>query len=757
MISAKIPDEPVPINEDSELINTIRCKISDKINKFQQISKELSRPVQFLQYTNENEINSQLSDIFYDVASILYRLSVSPTNIASIVNTIPPELQKICSYTPKIKQMRDSIEGLSFDIEDQSIRFDDTLTTIRQTFSERQDSIQKDYQTQIARIVIDNSNEEEQLEKDLYDLQIRLAKQLDNQFSSERTDKEEIRRKSVALNVKGEENSSDQSKQIPISVSPTSFSLGPPGADTQISSNADNSSSSNEILFAKQGRARGMAITKTSPSISRDRLLKRNHDFLNDNENDFENSNSYENNATSSSQYYDENSEQNEEEEYLILSNDSYDNFNSNQLNAYQNNLDDLNSESNISLEIIPNECEKTDISYYNKRSETAKLEQKKLNDELFRLQNFYTREKKRLHELIEQKTQDSVQIAQKQLSKQFGNHQRRTRQLDGLFQKREKELQQKIVHVEQSKKEQNDKLKKEIEEKKKVLKATEQSFKNEIKKIKNQTQTEIQKRNEEIQALRAKNQKEIDDFQKEEVVYSIREPDSIFLNSPRRAVSHSSLTARNFNGTFGVTEKGLNNENRSVERAIRSIEEQFRITNQIIRNTIEMAKLNLIDIEKKKENTSLKIENLKKIQQVKNSIRNCTNENVLAVQSTLEEYKNNHENIEKVPLSIIQDEMKEELKEKKEQYDAVKKLFEDLELNIASKYQEAIKEEEISRQNQIKQIQIELQNATQRLNEISRQNQQTRHKHQTEKVQHAMGSINMEPKCIKPLPLLKH
>ena len=113
--------------------------------------------------------------------------------------------------------MRDSIEGLSFDIEDQSIRFDDTLTTIRQTFSERQDSIQKDYQTQIARIVIDNSNEEEQLEKDLYDLQMRLAKQLDNQFSSERTDKEEIRRKSVALNEKGEENSSKTNSNISFS------------------------------------------------------------------------------------------------------------------------------------------------------------------------------------------------------------------------------------------------------------------------------------------------------------------------------------------------------------------------------------------------------------------------------------------------------------------------------------------------------------------------------------------------------------
>lgn len=826
--------------EDQKL-KIIRLKINSEVQKFQDASISLSKPVPFQRFPNENKINSQIADIMYDAALILDRTTSKKIDLSKMGDNMPPEAKALFDFDEPIQQMKEQIEELSFDVENQSIQFDEATTTAHQLFSDKIIFLQKEYQARIAKLVIDYTNEEERMEKKLEGLHEKLDSQLEKEFSQQIAERDEIRKQLISLKQKYEETSIMLNSQANLSTaahksnSQTSFSLSSPmsaaASNTDIASsetknhissiNGDDgfpSSMSTDInTIRKKGRSRGMAIEKSMPTITRDRSLNASSDAFNINDNNNDNSdalidNDNENNRLASSSLYYENTsvEENsaslanqiEEEEEYALSGESYENSNENENFAVSVNSAD-----------IDNESEKTDIVYYNKRAEKAKSEKQKLSEELYRLQNYYSREKNRLREDIIKAKNASDMNVKKQLEKQKSNYQRKRKQFDELFKQREKDLKKKIALVEETKVSSANKIRNEIDERKKSIRESDVLIQSKIRNIEKKTNDEIQKYDNEISQLKIQNEAEIQEIKNNHLAtmkklrdgqiqkFPIRPPPQPpssspnspsstcgglsesstkqVIKSPRRTESQLDLNLPSIGSKLKSFKRASNNELAAIDRASQFVEEQYNIEKQIQQFKVDFAKTNFDSIEQKKEIVSMKINYLDVI---KNNLSDNQKINVLQKQKheideldkKLLSIKNDKP--EKVDFQVIQNEMSTEKTSKLNSLESTKNKMEQIKSELEEKYKSLMQDESNRRQlkslnSKLLEAEEQLKNAKKYINDSSfkefhlsdndsdqKSDDQNKNEiHMPEGSSPSVQRIQMESKCISSLPLLKH
>lgn len=826
------------LSQDTEdqIVKTIRLKINSEVQKYQNASISLSQPPQFQRFPNENVINSQIADVFYDAALILDRTTSKKIDLSKMGNNLPPEAKALFDYDEPIQQMKEQIKEISFDVENHSIQFDEATTVVHQTFSDQVIFLQKEYQNRISKLVTKNNNEEERMRKQLEGIHEKLDSQLEKEFTAQIAERDEIRRQLISLKQKYNETNNMGNSQANLSTaahksnSQTSFSLSPPTsaaasttsntsalAKNHISSmNGDDtfpSSMSTDInTIKKKGRSRGMAIEKSMPTIARDRSLNASSDAFNINNNDnsdtiVDDNDNDNNRLVSSSLYYENTSnEENsasianqiEEEEDYELSGESYENSNENENYAVSVNSAD-----------IDNESEKTDIVYYNKRAEKAKLEKQKLSDELYRLQNYYSREKNRLREEIIKARNTTDGNVKKQLEKQKSNYQRKRKQFDELFKQREKELNKKIALVEETKVSSANKIRNEINERKKSIKESDVLIQAKIKRIEQKTNDEIQKYDNEIAQLKVKNEAEIQEIKSslkksregQTPKFPVRPPpqppssspnspsstcgglSDSSTKSPRRTESQHDLNLSSIGSKFRSFRSASKKEFSAIDKATQFAEDQYNIEKQIQQFKVDFAQTHFVSIEQKKEILSMKFDYL-------NLIRNSLDDNHKI--NLLEKQKQEIEELdkqllsikndkpEKVEFHVIQDEMSNEKTSKTNLYESTKNKMNQIKLELDQKINALLQDDTNKRQQQLNSINLRHLEAEKQLSIAKKYIDDTNSKdyhldendyysdqksddQQNKKEIHmpdgspSVQRIQMESKCISSLPLLKH
>lgn len=809
---------------EDQITKNVRLKLNSEVQKYQDASISLSKPTPFIRFPDENATNSHISDIMYDAAYILNQMTSKKFDFSKMSSGLPPEAAALFNLDEPIQQLKEQVEELSFDVENQSIKFEEATTTAHQILSDQIIALQKGYQSRIAKLVIENSNEEEQLEKKLENLHEKLDQQLEKEFSAQIAERDEIKRRLVNLKQKYEEANNMINSQNNLSTaahksnSQTSFSVSPPTSTaasiiSNVSTTAKNpvssingddnftSSISNEVSthskIKRKGRARGMAIEKSMPSITRDRSLNASSDALNANDNNNDNSDTLtdnipENNRVSSSLYYENttteensasliNEPQIEEEEEYAISDGSYENCN--EKGTYPVSINSID---------IDNQSEKNDIGYYNKKAEKAYSEKQNLTDEMYSLQNYYSREKNRLHEIIIKSRNVTEASLQKQLEKQKSNYQRKRRQFDELFKQRQKDLNKKIAAAEESKVSSAQRIRKEIEDKKKLINDSNSIIHKQLGDIERKMNDEIKKIDDEINQLKARNEKEIQELKNNRLEnanqiqkFPVRPPSSSPnspSNSPRgdakslqmkKIENQINSSSSDIDAKFENFKRASSNEIYSINRAIKIADDQYNIYHQIQQNKIDTARAHLNTIQQKKDLVSLKIKYLNMIlnninADPKINVHEQQKQQIEQLDEALQSMANDKS--EKVELQVIQDEMSAEKASKLDYLESIKAKFEQIESEFNNDYNSLIKEENNRRLKQLKSITSAQSEAEQQINDARKYINESSIKdpnindhdadQSNEQNQHTDPSvqrIQMESKCISTLPLLKH
>ncbi|KAK8844983.1 hypothetical protein M9Y10_021156 [Tritrichomonas musculus] len=809
---------------EDQITKNVRLKLNSEVQKYQDASISLSKPTPFIRFPDENATNSHISDIMYDAAYILNQMTSKKFDFSKMSSGLPPEAATLFNLDEPIQQLKEQVEELSFDVENQSIKFEEATTTAHQILSDQIIALQKGYQSRIAKLVIENSNEEEQLEKKLENLHEKLDQQLEKEFSAQIAERDEIKRRLVNLKQKYEEANNMINSQNNLSTaahksnSQTSFSVSPPTSTaasiiSNVSTTAKNpvsslngddnftSSISNEVSthskIKRKGRARGMAIEKSMPSITRDRSLNASSDALNANDNNNDNSDTLtdnipENNRVSSSLYYENttteensasliNEPQIEEEEEYAISDGSYENCN--EKGTYPVSINSID---------IENQSEKNDIGYYNKKAEKAYSEKQNLTDEMYSLQNYYSREKNRLHEIIIKSRNVTEASLQKQLEKQKSNYQRKRRQFDELFKQRQKDLNKKIAAAEESKVSSAQKIRKEIEDKKKLINDSNSIIHKQLGDIERKMNDEIIKIDDEINQLKARNEKEIQELKNNRLEnanqiqkFPVRPPSSSPnspSNSPRgdakslqmkKIENQINSSSSDIDAKFESFKRASSNEIYYINRAIKIADDQYNIYHQIQQNKIDTARAHLNTIQQKKDLVSLKIKYLNMIlnninADPKINVHEQQKQQIEQLDEALQSMANDKS--EKVELQVIQDEMSAEKASKLDYLESIKAKLEQIESEFNNEYNSLIKEENNRRLKQLKSITSAQSEAEQQINDSRKYINESSIKgpnlndhdadQSNEQNQHTDPSvqrIQMESKCISTLPLLKH
>ena len=189
--------------DDIKLIET-RKKVEEIASIYEQTSNELKQPVQFLRFADENQINNQISGVFEAAASFLRKMTNKEVAM--------PE--SMTSLIPDIHDLRDQLEELSYDVEEQEISFDQGVTMAREIFNDKASTLNKEYQSRITQILIQNTNEEIQLEKTLDSIKDTIENQIEKEFANNLAERDEVHRQLMQLKRDYEETNNFLTSQI---------------------------------------------------------------------------------------------------------------------------------------------------------------------------------------------------------------------------------------------------------------------------------------------------------------------------------------------------------------------------------------------------------------------------------------------------------------------------------------------------------------------------------------------------------------
>ncbi|OHS97124.1 hypothetical protein TRFO_36739 [Tritrichomonas foetus] len=164
-------------------------RISKECERFENIAHELSVPVQFIRYQDENDSNQAISSVFSQAALFLRRSITDPS-------VVPEDLE---ISNPEIEKLSKKIDQINSDIEQKVTSFHSTLSTARQIMSDRLSSLHKEYQEKVRQLTTEHENEKAMVEQELKDLQESFDAKLDQEISPHINERHEIQNKLTAL------------------------------------------------------------------------------------------------------------------------------------------------------------------------------------------------------------------------------------------------------------------------------------------------------------------------------------------------------------------------------------------------------------------------------------------------------------------------------------------------------------------------------------------------------------------------------
>ncbi|OHT09594.1 hypothetical protein TRFO_21482 [Tritrichomonas foetus] len=612
---------------------------------YHSLADQLQKPVQFLRFPAENSINAEISSIFSEAASIL-KQSIEKEIV------IPDHFYAL---DLQIQALKEQIDELTFDIENQQISFDETLTNARQILADQINALNKDYQTRITKLIIRNHNEEVEMENTLDVMRDNYEDQIEKEFSAQLAERNEIKKQLIQLKKDYEETNSFLNAQImavkerEAEFECQSFSNIRSNFNSNNGKNSNFSNRVNNLNSIERDNYTSLSSFNFNEEVERKRSEKlRLVEELN----------------TLKSKYISEKEE--------LLS----------KIDAAKKN-----QEKNLQRSINRQQAN------YERRKEQLEALFKEREKQLNKKITHVEKQNKRISQKIKKEIQENEKIvaeSEVRLQNALNEINNRT---ESTLDSKDKEIQllEEKNQIERDEIERSHQISLQTMKEEEAKVSSNNSY--ETKITQEQRQVRQQKLAQQQDRIRSFNNTDIHPL----------------LKSPRRTESQHNLDS-NIDEKVVNLEKSSNLEILSLSRAIEAVEEQYNINQQILQSELERSKRQYISISQKIENIHFECENLNTFSKIFSKIEkkeklNDQEKTINRLTEQLNEIKKGE--IPKVELAVIQNEHQKEIEQKKCELNEIKINSKKLIEKVQTSYNSQIIDEQKKRQKQLKNISL--------------------------------------------------
>lgn len=156
----------------------ISASVRDRLIRIQReyklMTEELSKPVQFLQSEDENDLNEQIRDVFVMAENVIQ--SVSDEMLQKTVYLKP--------VGPQIKEYRAYVERLNEDLNNKQKIFDSSVNASKKIFSDKLEILASEYKNRLTSLSESNKDAEGAMKKEIVETKKSLDQKLHQDVSA---------------------------------------------------------------------------------------------------------------------------------------------------------------------------------------------------------------------------------------------------------------------------------------------------------------------------------------------------------------------------------------------------------------------------------------------------------------------------------------------------------------------------------------------------------------------------------------------